>query len=183
VLAGSTTIDVVFSQDTQNGVDLSRSDMLIPSGPNGESTVTTVISLPKQNVVVTNSLNGTVSCYTTAASTTPPPPPPPFVFVGGETNSGVKVNHWRQFYGSGPGAYQLDTWTEAADNDVPLYSEVSVNNFTQQRGTYTHFIKCATGSIDPSLFAIPTGLACPALPQSAVPDVSTPVAMMMALFN
>jgi hypothetical protein len=144
VSIGSDPTTIVASQDTQNGVYILRTDSLSPPFPNGESTLTTSIFQPKQLAVITNSLNGTVSCVTTAQRSSPPPPFPPFAFVGVETNSGVKANHWRLVQGSsGPGQSQFDMWTEAADNDVPLNMEFSTNNVTQIRSTFTHFIKCA----------------------------------------
>jgi hypothetical protein len=179
----SVTTDAVVTVDTQNGFQLMRVDTLNPPLPNGEQSLTTFLQLgPKQEAVISNYLNGTVTCFTTSGGVSPTPLPG-FTFVGVETNSGVQANHWRSVQSTG-GSYQTDLWTEAADNDVLLYATVSAGSVTQLRATFAHYIKCAAGSVDPSLFAIPSGLSCPALPQGAVPNVNmNAVAATMAMFN
>jgi hypothetical protein len=89
-----TTTEGVVSFDVDgNGFQLMRVDTLTPPLPGGEQSLTTFIQLgPKQQAIISNYLNGTVTCFTTSGSTNTPPST--FTFVGVETNSGVKANHW-----------------------------------------------------------------------------------------
>jgi hypothetical protein len=131
------------------------------------STITTVVTAGTLNSTeVANYLNGTASCSTRTfnGSTLVSDRLPMMSFVGIDTYAGVTVNVWHcDFCVSGrspvPSDSNVTFITPTAQPDLPFLL-VTENSRSRTTVTFSGAVACKTGSLDPSLFVVPSGLTC-----------------------
>lgn len=159
-VSGATFPRQRMSQQLIRDGDQLRSDGLVQVDPANSELQTSIIS-PTQSTVVTNLLNGTVTCDTHSSSmnVTKFFEFPNLQLVGKKDYAGTTCNVWACTQNCTAGASRFELWTETTSDSVPVFIRIVFpNNGPTQEMVFSAFQLCKT--IDPALFDSPANLKC-----------------------